>query len=65
VWIITEVFDNSIREIAPKRWKWEIHPPGAVRGYQPSNGELAGSREEAAMAARREIELQDLRNLSS
>jgi hypothetical protein len=55
----------SIHQTAPGRWKWEIHPPRAVKGLQPQGGELTGSRDEAVIVARREIELQDLRNLNS
>ncbi|MEJ1967071.1 MAG: hypothetical protein WDN03_00325 [Rhizomicrobium sp.] len=49
----------SVTEPVRGRWKWEIHPPEAVKGLRPLSGEVDGSRHDAIEAAKRQIEIQN------
>jgi hypothetical protein len=55
----------SITAPVPGKWRWAIHPPDSVKGFQAASGELAGSREDAVAMAKRQIETQELRTFSS
>lgn len=47
-----------VRALQPRRWKWDVEPPAAVRGLKAQSGELEGDRDDAIRAARFAIDSQ-------
>jgi hypothetical protein len=50
----------TVKQIAMTQWKWAILPPASVIGLRKRSGQIAGGRDDAIAAAKKEIEAQDL-----
>ena len=48
----------AVTKIATGNWEWSIFPPASVKGFIPKSGQIAGGRDAAVEAAKREIEMQ-------
>ena len=48
----------TLMQVSDLRWKWEIEPPQCVNGLRPENGLVDGTEADAALAAKKAIDLQ-------
>jgi hypothetical protein len=49
----------SVVEIARGTWRWAVHPPESVVGWEPTSGTVRGSRGDAMTVAKFDIERQE------
>jgi hypothetical protein len=51
----------SVREVAPGRWQWAVYPPEGVLGWEQNGSTITGSRSDAILVAKFDIERQERR----
>jgi hypothetical protein len=49
----------SVVEVGPKLWRWALHPPVGVLGWEATGGVVKGGRGDAVSVAKFEIERQE------